>query len=97
MVHSELSFKRYMKREGWNTIKMPTYTPKGIPDFLCYKENKLIFVEVKFTRHKNLRLSDFREEQIEFLAMNNSFCFIAHKYKTKWTFYKMLGRTLIKQ
>ena len=55
---AEQSFEDEMRANGWETTK------RGWPDFLAFKDNRVIFVEVKPTASQPLKPSQFKVFQL---------------------------------
>lgn len=55
--------KRYTE-EGWLVVKMGLCNMNGIPDLLCLKDGKALFVEVKRPGKKPRRLQEYRIRQL---------------------------------
>ena len=56
--------KRYTD-EGWLVVKMGLCNINGIPDLLCLKDGKALFVEVKRPGKKPRRLQEYRIKQLQ--------------------------------
>jgi len=50
----EKEFSEKARALGWKVTK------QGYPDFICYRENEIILVEVKRTMHRRLRKGQHR-------------------------------------
>lgn len=64
---TEQGFAKFMQNDGYQTTK------RGIPDFLCWKGNEIIFVEVK--PRGNHRLSQRQCRAIKVLMKAGIKCF----------------------
>lgn len=55
--------KRY-ESDGWLVVKLLTTTMNGIPDLMCLKNGKTIFIEVKRPGQKPRPLQEYRHDQL---------------------------------
>lgn len=51
--------KRY-EAQGWFVVKLVLTSKPGIPDLLCLKDGKTVFIEVKRPGEKTRPLQDYR-------------------------------------
>jgi Holliday junction resolvase len=62
--------KKKLQADGWLVIKLIKTSHNGIPDLLCCKDGKVMFVEVKqekgtLTKLQQERISELREKGFE--------------------------------
>lgn len=55
--------KRY-EAQGWFVVKLVLTSKPGIPDLLCLKDGKVIFIEVKRPGEKPRPLQDYRINEL---------------------------------
>lgn len=55
--------KRY-EAQGWFVVKLVLTSKPGIPDLLCLKDGKAVFIEVKRPGEKPRALQDYRINEL---------------------------------
>lgn len=55
--------KRY-EAQGWFVVKLMLTSKPGIPDLLCLKDGKAVFIEVKRPGEKPRPLQDYRINEL---------------------------------
>jgi Holliday junction resolvase len=55
---------------GWYVIKLITTNKNGIPDLLCLKEGKCMFIEVKTDEGVLSKLQEFRINEIKKIGVD---------------------------
>lgn len=55
--------KRY-EAQGWFVVKLVLTSKPGIPDLLCLKDGKAVFIEVKRPGEKPRPLQDYRIDEL---------------------------------
>lgn len=65
-----------LKEAGWFVTKLITTTTNGIPDLLCIKSGRVIFIEVKSATGKiaplqAYRIGQIKKQGIEVIVTNN--------------------------
>lgn len=67
MLESKIqtSIKNHMQNKGWFITKLIQTSTNGIPDLLCLKEGRAIFLEIKQPGHKPTPLQEFRITQLK--------------------------------
>lgn len=58
------SIKKKFERAGWTVVKLIQTTMNGIPDLMCLKNGKTIFIEVKRPGQNPTELQLIRHEQL---------------------------------
>ena len=78
MTEQKIQFliTNYLKKEGWWITKLMMTTTSGIPDLLCIKGGKTIFIEVKkpggrLSKIQEYRIAEIRKENIPVLITDN--------------------------
>jgi Holliday junction resolvase len=56
--------KKYLEKEGWMVIKLIQTSVNGIPDLLCLKDGRAVFIEVKQPGKKPTDLQQYRIEKL---------------------------------
>ena len=56
--------KRYEK-DGYFVVKLIKTNKNGIPDLMCLKDGKMLFIEVKRPGLKPKTLQEFRHEELK--------------------------------
>jgi len=60
----QASIKARFERAGWMVVKLIQTNCNGIPDLVCFKNGKTIFVEVKQPGREPTELQKFRHTQL---------------------------------
>lgn len=66
MLEQQIQSKiiRNLEKEGWYVVKLITTTKAGIPDLLCLKNGRAVFIEVKRPGGKVSKLQEFRHDEL---------------------------------
>lgn len=66
MLESQIQtrIKAALEKKGWLVIKLIQTTHNGIPDLLCLKDSRTVFIEVKRPNNKPTPLQSYRHEQL---------------------------------
>lgn len=66
MLEQQIQSKiiKNLEKEGWYVVKLITTTKAGIPDLLCLKNGRTVFIEVKRPGGKVSKLQEFRHEEL---------------------------------
>jgi Holliday junction resolvase len=51
--------KAYLINDGWEVVKLILTSKPGIPDLMCLKNGKIIFIEVKQPNGKLSKLQEY--------------------------------------
>lgn len=62
--HQQRVIKQY-QNDGWIVVKLIKTTMNGIPDLMCLKDGKAIFVECKEKNDKLSELQKYRIDQLQ--------------------------------
>jgi len=60
----QANIKARFERAGWIVVKLIQTNCNGIPDLMCLKMGKTVFVEVKQPGKKPTELQQFRHDQL---------------------------------
>jgi Holliday junction resolvase len=60
----QTNIKKYLEKEGWMVIKLIQTSVNGIPDLLCLKDGRAVFIEVKQPGKKPTDLQQYRIEKL---------------------------------
>jgi Holliday junction resolvase len=60
----QANIKARFERAGWIVVKLIQTNCNGIPDLMCLKNGKTVFVEVKQPGKKPTELQQFRHDQL---------------------------------
>ena len=69
---------KFMKAEGWHTIKLVVASPSGSPDLLCFKNKKTLCIEVK---SKTGRTTPLQDHMLSILDKHTTAAFVARSVK----------------
>lgn len=53
-----------LESDGWLVVKLSLTNKNGIPDLLCLKSSRYIWIEVKAPGEKPRKLQEFRHQQL---------------------------------
>jgi len=54
----------HLEHDGWYVVKLIQTNKNGIPDLLCIRDGKCMFVEVKRPRNKARPLQEYRMKEL---------------------------------
>ena len=93
MIESAIQAKiiKYLKKEWWFTIKTIKVSPNGIPDLICFRWGKHLFIEVK---QENGKLSPLQDYVIKQLRENGDEVIIPYWFKDFIIKYEELWKAL---
>jgi Holliday junction resolvase len=60
----QAKIKARFEQAGWIVVKLIQTNCNGIPDLMCLKDGKTVFVEVKQPGKKPTELQQFRHDQL---------------------------------
>jgi Holliday junction resolvase len=60
----QANIKARFEKAGWLVVKLIQTNCNGIPDLMCLKDGKTVFVEVKQPGKKPTELQQFRHDQL---------------------------------
>ena len=58
-----------LEKLGWYVIKLIQTNKNGIPDLLCHKDGRTVYIEVKRPGYKPATMQTFRMKQLEDAGM----------------------------
>lgn len=66
MLEQQIQSKiiKNLEKEGWYVVKLITTTKAGIPDLLCLKQGRAVFIEVKRPGGKTSALQRLRMAEL---------------------------------
>lgn len=66
MLEQQIQSKiiKNLEKEGWYIVKLITTTKAGIPDLLCLKNGRTVFIEVKKPGEDSEPLQKFRHQEL---------------------------------
>lgn len=66
MLEQQIQSKiiKSLERDGWYVVKLITTTKAGIPDLLCLKQGRTVFIEVKKPGEEPEPLQKFRHKEL---------------------------------
>lgn len=67
MLESKIqtSIKNHLQKKGWFITKLIQTSTNGIPDLLCLKDGRVVFLEIKQPGKNPTELQLFRIEQLK--------------------------------
>jgi Holliday junction resolvase len=80
----QTSIKKYLETNGWMVIKLIQTSVNGIPDLMCLKNGRTVFIEVKQPGKKPTDLQQYR---IEKLHKNGFEAFVVTSLQEVKTFF----------
>ena len=60
----QAAIKAKFERAGWLVVKLIQTNRNGIPDLMCLKNGKTIFIEVKQPKRETTELQKFRHSEL---------------------------------
>lgn len=55
---------KLLEADGWYVIKLIRTTKNGIPDLLCHKDGRSVYIEVKLPGKKPTKIQDYRMDEL---------------------------------
>lgn len=81
MLEQQIQSKiiKSLERDGWYVVKLITTTKAGIPDLLCLKNGRAVFIEVKrpggkVSELQRLRMAELLKQGFEVIITSEVIC-----------------------